>query len=303
MSDSQNTVPENLPEEQSEQTLTPPTAETGNISASIQTESLTNKTTEEMEVHHHGHVHEKTKWKEYVFQFLMLFLAVFLGSLAENRREHGIERHREKDYMESLLVDVGSDYAASRDLDAAIFQQVKKIDTLQTLFSADLKNGWDRDSLIRKSYELSSYVLTFYPAFFNERTITQLLSSGNMRLVKKQGVADSIMDYHSFIKFVEVQKQLYVNSVNACFQAMYNVYDIAFLKSIMQQNDTLYMPDISNIEVTLLTTDPVQLKKFVALLEITKVVAFSYKGYLSQITDKANRLYIFLRDTYKLKKE
>jgi hypothetical protein len=71
----------------------------------------------------------------------------------------------------------------------------------------------------------------------------------------------------------------------------------------MQQNDTLYMPDISNIEVTLLTTDPVQLKKFVALLEITKVVAFSYKGYLSQITDKANRLYIFLRDTYKLKKE
>ncbi len=27
-----------------------------------------------MEVHHHGHVHEKKKWKEYLFQFLMLFL-------------------------------------------------------------------------------------------------------------------------------------------------------------------------------------------------------------------------------------
>ncbi len=33
--------------------------------------------TEEMEVHHHGHIHEKKKWKEYVFQFFMLFLAVF----------------------------------------------------------------------------------------------------------------------------------------------------------------------------------------------------------------------------------
>jgi hypothetical protein len=28
----------------------------------------------DMEVHHHGHVHEKKKWKEYLFQFLMLFL-------------------------------------------------------------------------------------------------------------------------------------------------------------------------------------------------------------------------------------
>ncbi len=303
MSDNQNTTPENLPEKQPEQIPAPPTPETDKVSELIPTESLTNKTTEEMEVHHHGHVHEKKKWKEYVFQFLMLFLAVFLGSLAENRREHGIERHREKDYMESLLTDVGLDYETSQNLDAAIFQQVKKLDTLQTLFSADLKSGWDRDSLIRKSYALSSYVLTFYPAFFNERTITQLLSSGNMRLIKKQGVADSIMDYHSFIKFVEVQKQLYVNSVNSCFQSMYSVFDITFLKSIMQQNDTLYMPDISKMEVNLVTTDPAQLKKFVALLEITKVVAYTYKGYLSQMTDKANRLYIFLRDTYKLKKE
>jgi hypothetical protein len=36
-----------------------------------------------MEVHHHGHVHEKKKWKEYLFQFFMLFLAVFCGFLAE----------------------------------------------------------------------------------------------------------------------------------------------------------------------------------------------------------------------------
>src|SRR5687768_14267296 len=39
--------------------------------------------TQQMEVHHHGHVHEKKKWKEYVFQFFMLFLAVFCGFLAE----------------------------------------------------------------------------------------------------------------------------------------------------------------------------------------------------------------------------
>ena len=45
-----------------------------------------------MEVHHHSH-HPK-KWKEYITEFLMLFLAVTLGFFAENLRESYI--HKEK---------------------------------------------------------------------------------------------------------------------------------------------------------------------------------------------------------------
>src|SRR5688500_20094156 len=61
-----------------------------------------------MEVHHHGHVHEKKKWKEYLFQFLMLFLAVFCGFLAEYQLEHKIERDRSKQFLQSMLVDVST---------------------------------------------------------------------------------------------------------------------------------------------------------------------------------------------------
>ena len=47
--------------------------------------------TEEMEVHKHPHhVAHKKKWGEYFLEFLMLFLAVFLGFMAENVREHRI---------------------------------------------------------------------------------------------------------------------------------------------------------------------------------------------------------------------
>lgn len=46
-----------------------------------------------MEVHHHSH-HPK-KWKEYFLEFLMLFLAVTLGFLAENYRETYIEHEKE----------------------------------------------------------------------------------------------------------------------------------------------------------------------------------------------------------------
>ena len=44
------------------------------------------KTEPQMEVHHHGHVHADKKWKEYLFQFLMLFLAITLGFFVENLR-------------------------------------------------------------------------------------------------------------------------------------------------------------------------------------------------------------------------
>src|SRR5438876_3979316 len=40
---------------------------------------------ENMEIHKHPHhVTQKKKWEEYLLEFLMLFLAVFLGFLAEN---------------------------------------------------------------------------------------------------------------------------------------------------------------------------------------------------------------------------
>ena len=48
----------------------------------------TSETEQPMEVHHHPDLHhEKKKWKEYFLEFLMIFLAVTLGFIAENIRE------------------------------------------------------------------------------------------------------------------------------------------------------------------------------------------------------------------------
>ena len=46
-----------------------------------------------METHaHHLHKSPGHGWKHYLFEFLMLFLAVFAGFLAENKREHIVEK-------------------------------------------------------------------------------------------------------------------------------------------------------------------------------------------------------------------
>ena len=102
-----------------------------------------------MEVHHHGHVHEKKKWKEYLFQFLMLFLAVFCGFLAEYQLEHKIEKDREKQFMQTMAEDLKSDSAELSNLIRRRKSRIRQLDTLFNIIANDeyLKEG-------RRVYEL-----------------------------------------------------------------------------------------------------------------------------------------------------
>jgi hypothetical protein len=81
-------------------------ASTGNP----QLETLNTQQSTEMEVHHHTHQpHGKKTWKHYFWEFLILFLAVFCGFLAEWKLEHVIENTREKQYIQSLIADLKND--------------------------------------------------------------------------------------------------------------------------------------------------------------------------------------------------
>ena len=61
-----------------------------------------------MEVHAHTHTARK-KWTHYFWEFLMLFLAVFCGFLAEYQLEHKIEKDRGKQYVISFFEDLKYD--------------------------------------------------------------------------------------------------------------------------------------------------------------------------------------------------
>ena len=80
-----------------------------------------------MEVHHHSH-HPK-KWKEYITEFLMLFLAVSLGFMAENIREHQIEKHREIAYLQNVHEDLKLDL---KTIDTVLSQNNSRLSLLDT---------------------------------------------------------------------------------------------------------------------------------------------------------------------------
>src|SRR4026207_1832081 len=91
-----------------------------------------------MEVHAHTHTARK-KWTHYFWEFLMLFLAVFCGFLAENFREHQVEHRREKKYIISLIKDVELDITSLQQSAAIRRMYINYYDSLVYL----LKNYTD----------------------------------------------------------------------------------------------------------------------------------------------------------------
>ncbi len=89
-----------------------------------------------MEIHHHGHVHEKKKWKEYVFQFLMLFLAVFCGFLAEYQLEHTIEKDRARQYIKSFYEDLKTDTTEYSKVIASYKSSVKALENRKECYDS-----------------------------------------------------------------------------------------------------------------------------------------------------------------------
>jgi len=143
-----------------------------------------------MEVHAHTHT-ERKKWTHYLWEFLMLFLAVFCGFLAENVREHAVEHQREKQFMQSLLSDLSSDTA---NINNGIPFKLKRIAAIDTVFMFFNENPAAK-TISGKIFK--TIRRTNWDARFNRNTITinQLKNAGNMRLIRKKQVADSISSY------------------------------------------------------------------------------------------------------------
>jgi hypothetical protein len=142
-----------------------------------------------MEVHHHSH-HPK-KWKEYLTEFLMLFLAVTLGFFAENQREHLIEGDREKQYMQSLYEDLKKDTTILNNLIRYDTFQTAKLDTTNQLL---IENNWNAEK-IKLLYRLNLKTAGTMRYNLSERTSAQLKNAGVMRLIESRELSNKISEY------------------------------------------------------------------------------------------------------------
>jgi hypothetical protein len=144
-----------------------------------------------MEVHHHSH-HPK-KWKEYITEFLMLFLAVSLGFMAENIREHQIEKHREIAYLQNVHEDLKLDL---KSIDTVLSQNISRLALLDTFYIAiQNKTATNEDAY----YFIRNLVLraTFESSHVG---LDQIKSAGGLRMVKNKEIVTGIQEYERLLE-------------------------------------------------------------------------------------------------------
>ncbi len=175
-----------------------------------------------MEVHHPHHPPKSLK--DYTSEFIVIFVALTLGFLVENQREHYIEGLREKELAHSLYLETQAD---SIELGAIIPFRIKKESYLNELYL--YYQGDVDDPSQQKRIQAAQFIgvnansqILFEP---RSAILRQLESSGMLRYFKDEAIQADLLKiindqekirirmqretdlYHQFVlpNFIEIQ--------------------------------------------------------------------------------------------------
>jgi hypothetical protein len=191
-----------------------------------------------MEVHAHTHTPRK-KWTHYLWEFLMLFLAVFCGFLAENIREHQIEHAREKQYIRSLIADLKeNDQVISHELSFQKTRIVMMDSMISMLNNPNQVRG--HEGLLYYFARISPRLRTLT---VNNRTFEQLKNSGNFRLIRKIETSNRIMAYYETIPLIRQIEELYFGEFDHYKTIASGIFDPAVFISMETKNGEVARTD------------------------------------------------------------
>jgi hypothetical protein len=246
-----------------------------------------------MEVHHHPHV-EKKNFKEYFFEFLMIFLAVTLGFFAENIREGMSDHKKAENFAASMKEDLKADTAQLEIYINYYTASANYIDTFMNLLSEN-----DPDKI--PSGKLYWYGLfggssgNFVP---NDATFQTMKSSGTIELFKSQTARD-IEKYDSRCRLMQAADEMNQNVYAEVRKARAQIFDFKYneiANQIFQKNKISFnQASIDSFIATnppLLSHDKILFNQYVELVR-SRFIRHYNVAYADSLLNQAN---IVLKD-------
>lgn len=127
--------------------------------------------------------------KEHLLNFLMLFMAVFLGAFAENLREDFIDYRKENEYLSSLVQDLSQDTLnLNICIDARIEKNIQASKLIKLLSNDKLENTKDIYYYTRLMTKVESFEGV-------DGTLNQLSLSGGFSVIRNSEIIREINDY------------------------------------------------------------------------------------------------------------
>jgi hypothetical protein len=258
-----------------------------------------------MEVHHHSHpvtAGHKKKWTHYFWEFLMLFLAVFCGFLAENIREHNVEQVRAKEFARSLVQDLNNDTTAIGEYRQTSRRYMSFCDTLLKLNKERLEGP--------VSAKFSFYTRFMYwtqGVSWNRTTFEQIKNSGSLRYFK-HGLLEKLMKYDALLNDIESEFFNHETRGNVLLNSINRILD----PQVHQDASRLYLMSLDTMSASTLDhylsiQAPSLENKRNEINEMLNMIVVQQRnlrlglGQLTMAANLANELITVFSDTYHLK--
>jgi len=248
-----------------------------------------------MEVHAHTHTPRK-KWTHYFWEFLMLFLAITLGFFVENQREHFVEKKREKQYIRSMIDDLGHDTAVFSIDNKVRLEAVTMYDSVILLLNKKNRSEFDQQRL----YYLSRMGLRLSPfPRINDRTYEQMKSSGNLRLIHDSKTADQVTKYYFNANEFVVNEDQTLLRLQSLIEIQGKVFDGSVFREMLELKKFSINPPGGNPE--LITESKETLNELsVRIHYILSILLYSH-NYTVDLNKEAVQLIDVLKKEYHLK--
>jgi len=246
-----------------------------------------------MEVHAHTHTSRK-KWTHYLWEFLMLFLAVFCGFLAENQREHMVEHQRERQYMGSMIKDLEQDETNIQKSIADETRTIRIADSLIEMFHSN--NYKNKTGLIY--YSARDFATLPNMFYMTDGTLMQLKNSGGLRLIRKQQVVDSLQEYYNKYQWYKTGQELENAQIDQYRSSMMQIFDVQVFNSMVKSYPEIIMPEGNP---SLLSTNPSLINEFLMRAHFCKRNKLANRIGLINLKGKVTRLIMQIKNEYYVK--
>src|SRR5215204_5621322 len=177
----------------------------------------------------------------------MLFLAVFCGFLAENFREHEINKGIERNNIKSLVRNLREDSSLlirSIKLNEGRF---KCLDSLIYLKKKNIPvNNFQKEFIF---YMLKLAYLDYFVS--NQSTFKQMQSSGTLRLIGSPSVLDSILNYENSYEKVKRQEDICSSWWNKSIEHISSIIDLTPLAYMAPTTlKEIKIDDLKNVDAS-----------------------------------------------------
>lgn len=213
----------------------------------------------------------KKSLRKYFFEFSVLFIAVFLGFVAENTRENVSDRQKQTMLLKNLLKDLETDSFRLHGLIEENNRKMVALDSFIKIRHLDFSNTSNLVLFYERWKPTNMWGAVRYDP--TRAALNQLQSTGMLSTVEP-AISANISAYGVLLEYNEFASENYYNHVEETFRMIYEMTDY-----IAIWNDPPEIPPLKTDEVTLM--------KF---FNLSADLMWSIEGYIKELKGINNQI-------------